>query len=474
MRQLVSKLKQGLTSIERPTVTIVVFGGSTAAGAELDDMDTHFANLFGKWLEDNFHVEVILINTAVGATSSDYYAMCAGRHLHSGVDIVLGEHAVNDRGDDKYEYGPRLYKPYEASVTEALMLQVRQHAPSAIFVYVAFISLHRYCRNGEDLPQFLEVLGTYGAAAVSIRNMLLGRPSNPDNCNLDMISNALWDQLFKNRRHPTEVSHSYLAAALMNIITEEISYWLQDVEGKVTPPLILKNSNIFSLNRAVSSMGELVFACRTTLHPSFGSSLFPLPTGCEISWNSIKKYFFVYNCSILVFNNVLKEGKIIPQYFEISDFLDNTVLPELSVNSQGAVVPNAPLPDYPMPAINGWLLEEFQPWDPGIPNIPRRRMDYKFAWVTRVHDAPIIFPIITGRQGYVGAVIFTSPGSGLAKFCAQSVDVSQNVCQTIDAAFPFRVTKTFLLFKDLQPNTPYLLQAVSMTGELAIVSIAVA
>ena len=296
MRQLVSKLKQGLTSIERPTVTIVVFGGSTAAGAELDDMDTHFANLFGKWLEDNFHVEVILINTAVGATSSDYYAMCAGRHLHSGVDIVLGEHAVNDRGDDKYEYGPRLYKPYEASVTEALMLQVRQHAPSAIFVYVAFISLHRYCRNGEDLPQFLEVLGTYGAAAVSIRNMLLGRPSNPDNCNLDMISNALWDQLFKNRRHPTEVSHSYLAAALMNIITEEISYWLQDVEGKVMPPLIHKNSNIFDLNRAVSSMGGLVFACRTTLHPSFGSGLFPLPTGCHISWNSAEKYFFVYNC----------------------------------------------------------------------------------------------------------------------------------------------------------------------------------
>lgn len=57
-------------------ISLLLIGGSTAAGAELGDARWGFAATFADWLQIVLRVPVGLLNMAVGATASEYYALC--------------------------------------------------------------------------------------------------------------------------------------------------------------------------------------------------------------------------------------------------------------------------------------------------------------------------------------------------------------------------------------------------------------
>ena len=80
---------------EAESITMVLFGGSTAAGEELNDASEGFAHMFGAFLAKVLRVPVAVNNLAMGATSSDYYALCGGSHMLPGSDVILAEHALN-------------------------------------------------------------------------------------------------------------------------------------------------------------------------------------------------------------------------------------------------------------------------------------------------------------------------------------------------------------------------------------------
>lgn len=448
----ISRLAAGTES----DVVFSVFGGSASCGAELVSLDGHFAHILARWFDRSFGSRVTLLNMAVGSTSSDYYAMCAGQHLQANVDLVLGEHALNDAN---MRYGPNLYAPHQASITEQLLLQIRRHAPRAAFVYAGLLPVYRQCTSGEDWPGVLDAVDYHGASAVSVRDLVLNSPSHwagpttycgnlPCNCNLQLQPPFDWDQMFPGHSHPTEAVHAYLAILLAKLIITKLGEFLEldsvplhsTIRDHAKPPL-------FQMNRTSNSWGEVAFSCRTALFPNFGLLPLPMSSSCSVTWEMNAPV--MSNCP-----DIKLEDWWSAQYHQ-PDHQSALSLLQLGPDELPWPPPGG------WPDIAGWRFAEPFLWDHGH----GIREDHKFGWQAQGGGGSIRFVVRSGPKGHIGAVYFTLPGAGTARFCVETSGTNNSVrlldmlddCVIVDGSFDFRITKTALLFRQLLPHTWYVI-----------------
>jgi hypothetical protein len=151
-------------------LTVLLFGGSASAAADLPSAADVFAVPGAEWLRATLQVPVTLLNNAVGATGSEYYAFCGDQHMAYGADLVLTEHCVNDPG---CAVPADLAANYVGALTEAVVTKARAVAPGAAIVYSCFATAWNV--TGADLPGVLAALRHHDVAAVSVRE-LLGLP----------------------------------------------------------------------------------------------------------------------------------------------------------------------------------------------------------------------------------------------------------------------------------------------------------
>jgi len=80
-------------------IKIGVLGGSVTKGQSLKNQELeNWTSLYLKaWKELFPNSETVLINGAVGATTSDYYSACFAEHIDEDVDLVILELLINDR-----------------------------------------------------------------------------------------------------------------------------------------------------------------------------------------------------------------------------------------------------------------------------------------------------------------------------------------------------------------------------------------
>jgi hypothetical protein len=77
-------------------ITLLNIGGSASAGAPpLATLEEVFSSIVGEVLQSILKVPVIVLNMAVGATATDFYAVCVSQHLSPAVDIIFTESKFN-------------------------------------------------------------------------------------------------------------------------------------------------------------------------------------------------------------------------------------------------------------------------------------------------------------------------------------------------------------------------------------------
>ena len=391
-------------------LTILLVGGSTAAGAELTDPSQNFAAMFADWLSNSLSVNVTVLNMAVGATASDYYALCAGEHLRDGVDIVLAEHAVNDLVVEAHGF-----TSHESSLVEQELRQVRAHAPGAAFFYAGTIPWFQKCVSGEDLPGLASTLAHWRAGYVSLRNMLVGVPgssdwptgileaginANRDSCNINLEPPLDWYAMFPTAPgpgHPRGQANVLLSLLLARAVTSAfaklsmLGWKVIDGGGQAS----LEPEPLHNETHEAPCLGGPPFNCRTTLSPSFGVALTPLAAACKVAWSGTTPQF---------------NGPSCPD--EATAWGD----------SHSASLPSEIANLTTLPVVDGWERREIaniRGEEPGSNGRgpARIRQDRKFFWGSLPTYEPksIRFPVTVGSRGAVYVVYFTDQG-GSAEF----------------------------------------------------------
>ena len=388
-------------------ITVLNIGGSSSTGAELDRLDEIFSSIFGKALGIILGVNVVVLNAAVGATGSDYYAICISQHISPVVDIVLVETAIND--------GTLADNNNAASVIQQLILGVQALAPHAVLVYSGFFS-GQSCKTGEDIPNIIDVYKLYNATIVSTRNLVFGLPAFWNDSSLcPKLQNPFTQEiLFEGKSHPGSKLHEYLASLLLHVFAEQFRVSRAQVNAMLPERRPLLDAFPFS---------GRPFECKSTMSPRFGAPLIPVPSpGCEVAWNTANEPKLVGgNCNGLLPYQLWEQSvSLTPLSSEVEDF----------------------------PLVENWELSTASFFE--VDRADKVRQDRKFSWEAQGAGASIIFLVRVGLGGMVAlgylegdlyhgeATFHISNGDGLHF----SVDVNDYVKNQ-------RHTRALVLFRNL-------------------------
>ncbi|KAJ7160192.1 hypothetical protein C8R46DRAFT_1107294 [Mycena filopes] len=142
-------------------IKIGVLGGSVSKGHGVK-FEAQWPTLYGAWWSAAFpRAEVQVLNGAVAATTSDYYATCFLEHIDADVDVVVVELAIND------QRGEVLAQSYEYLVRMLLGLP---NAPAVVNLQIMALALS-VITTGGDLHTAIAMY--YDTPIVSVRNFLL-------------------------------------------------------------------------------------------------------------------------------------------------------------------------------------------------------------------------------------------------------------------------------------------------------------
>ena len=469
-------------------ITVLVLGGSTAAGAELGDPAKHFAARFARWLSAVFFdAHVTVLNAAIGATGSDYLALCGGEHVGQGehVDFVLTDHALNDVGWEighALDYGPNLYgAEHAASALEQSLAQVQQAAPGAAYVYAGVYPGQKRWKSGEDLPGFSAVLQHWRVGYVSTRNLVLGPPASwprpldpaqkpqPD-MDVPLEPPFTWDGMFPGGIfHPRGEADNYLALLLAAWVTQALSALVPPPPSNGTaaatlasPPdaplqPLLPPSPLHDSSHPAPCLAGPPFRCRTTLSPSFGAPLMPLPTACAVDW-----------------------GKGVPVLVKPGCDSAHSTWDSAHFDS-----PALPLKPEEVPLVEGWAWLEMGAVHGGPMGADESggtaqaalsmRQDRKLYWGATRGGSAARFPVTIGPRGALGLVYITDPGFGeadVALHCPGMEPGGDVPKAKVTGNHVMRVTKTFVLVREgLAPGIRCILK-VHAIGRFGIVGVA--
>ena len=391
-------------------ISVLNIGGSSSTGAELDRLDEIFSAVFGRALGDVLGVPVVVLNAAVGATGSDYYAICASQHVSRGVDVVLTENAVND-SPQMNGLGP------PASIVQQLILSVQGLAPNAVLVYAGILLRPGpSCWTGEDIPNYLAVYKLYNISIASTRNLIFGPPSSwidAETCPRER-AHASIDRLFKPGGHPGPAVHAYLALLILNIFGGQFR--------AAVPPSSVAARDRQPLLDALPFAGK-AFDCKSTLSPRFGAPLVPVPTpGCEAVWTASGEPELVGSgCNGL----------------EVSQLWGDSVS-ETPLSSE--------VEDFPL--VDNWELSSASFF--AADRTDSLRQDRKYNWDSLGAGAPITFLIRVGSVGTVAlGYLAGDEFRGAATFRISNAAGVEHTTEVNDEAKNQRHTHALLLFRDL-------------------------
>jgi hypothetical protein len=493
-------------------ITVLVLGGSTAAGAELEDPALHFAARFAAWLSSVFYdAHVTVLNAAIGATGSDYMALCGGEHMgrrssssgsgggggggggssSDGVDIVLADHALNDVGwalGDPLDYGPNLYgAEHAASALEQALGQVAAAAPGAAYAYAGVYPGQQRWRSGEDLPGFTAVLQHWRVGYVSTRNLVLGPPASwpapapdaPPQPNMDapLVPPFAWGTMFPGGSyHPRGEADNYLGLLL--------AAWVTEALGAVpSPPLAEAGAagaeveppppHLHNASHPAPCLAGLPFTCRTTLSPSFGVPLMPLPTACVVDWSGGLPELQQPGCALLqrAGSGNSSASASASAAWEAVHF-DSPALP--------LVAGEVPLVDgwewLEMGAVHGGPMGKDESGGVAGRAGFGMRQDRKLYWGATRENVEARFPVQVGPRGALAVVYITAQNFGeavLSLHCAGMEPGGEVPTGRVSGAHQMRVTKTHVLVRGgLAPGKRCILKvhAVGLFGMVGVAS----
>ena len=389
-------------------ITVLNVGGSSSTGADLERLDEIFSAVFARALEDVLGVPVVILNAAVGATGSDYYAVCVSQHLSPAVDIVLTENAVNDAtliGDG--------LEP--ATIVQQLILSVRALAPHAILVYSGLIAAFS-CWTGEDLPRVLSVYELYNVSVVSTRNLVFGPPSTwSDGAACPALQPPFtYEAMFKGKNHASSTGHAYLALLILNVFAEHFR--------AAVGPSSTAVQEIRPLFDASPYSGQ-PFNCKSTLSPRFGAPLIPVPTpGCEAVWAASGEPELVGSgCG----------------GFEASQLWGESV---------SATPVTSEVEDFPL--VENWDLSSASFFAPDKPGTVRQ--DRKYNWDSRGEGAAITFLVRVGAVGTLAVGYLAGDEFyGAATFYVSNAAGEAYSAEITDHVKSSRHTRAVILFRGL-------------------------
>ena len=391
-------------------ITVLNIGGSSSTGAELDRLDEIFSAVFGSALGGVLGVPVVVLNAAVGATGSDYYAICASQHLSPSVDVVLTENALND-GSQMNGLGQ------PASVVQQLILSVQAIAPHAVLVYAGLLGKPGpSCSTGEDIPNVHSVYKLYNVSIVSTRNLMFGPPSSWSDAAVCPIQQATaMDELFKVMGHPGPTVHAYLALLILSVFGEQFRV--------AVAPLSIVAAHVRQPLLDARPFAGRPFDCKSTLSPRFGAPLVPVPTpGCEAVWAASGEPMLVGSgCSGIGISQLWGDGvSATPLSSEVEDF----------------------------PLVENWELSTASFF--AADRSDSVRQDRKFNWDALGAGAPITFVIRVGAVGTVAVgYLAGDPYYGAATFRISNAAGAEHTAEISDEVKNQRHTHSVILFRDL-------------------------
>lgn len=368
-------------AINGESLEFLLIGGSHAAGEGLATPDEVFISHVASWFENTFHINVTILNLAIGATGSDYFALCGSAHMKQGVDLVIGEHAVNDDDSQCPSCGLKPYFPFQATVSEQLMLQV----DDTLFVYAAFTRGKRKFHSGQDLPDVLSTYIDHGATVVSLRDALFGNNNETVNTT-NNPKHFDWDALYPSNAHVQKLGHQYLGDLIIFSFLNSLEIFLENkmIDSKIKTR-IYNDKNV--------GMGGVKFVCiGTTLSPRVGSFLIPSTT-TTLSTNG------TLSTNVTLSNN----GTIrLPINLSNSNEIQETI-PKI------------------LPYVSGWdvrevtLLGKSESQRFTSRKNSNNRIDRKFMWYKNsTNEDDIIMFNIEVVTGNIGIAWFTGPNFGTA------------------------------------------------------------
>ena len=268
----------GLKLSLRQQLSMLIFGGSNAAGAELANEVETFSSLAARALEQQYNLpRVDITNVAIGTTGADYWAHCCAAYLRQSVDLIFVETSFNDV---EHEYGANVYRPNQPSVLTTLFSTIRLHAPDALIISANLIvtpSLAAKHINGyrRNCTSALDSIDGYTAALnqASVPILNIARAFVP--CD---TTRALWAR----RGHANALQHRALADVFIRWLTLSAEH----CSGAVPAPQQLPLSSTLAgawLRPSLSKFHPAMSAqlsCRTTINPLVaGALLLPLQEG---------------------------------------------------------------------------------------------------------------------------------------------------------------------------------------------------
>ena len=434
-------------------ISLLLFGGSTAAGAELGEASQIFAAIFAKWLSDIVELPIGMLNMAIGATASEYYSLCGGAHMKAGVDILIGEHALNDM---YYGYGNRSDPgaAHIGSILEQVIVQGWRRAPDAAFMYAGVYPRAGSCGSGEDLPGNVAVLRNGDVAYLSTRNLVVGRPpaeataptasiwaawdwGHSDACNPNAVPPPFaWANMFTGGGHPGGMASYGLCLMMLATVVEAWEALARQrwVAPAPTPlPVPLHDGR-----HGPPCRGGLAFECRTMLSPSFGLHLRPLPTACVVTWREPRA-------------------------------------PMFDAATCGADVWGGGLDAESVPA--GWAVTEMGDFRHEVRGTISVRKDSKSFLVANEIGARARFPVRVGARGEVGVAYFTGGVFGRSTFTLLCGDTAVPCGEgapkptVVDANAEQYVTRTVIIASGVA-HGEYVLEVNPEPGRTNIVAVA--
>lgn len=214
-------------------LVLAVVGGSTAAGGGTMHCDASttpcapmrrccgpsFPKHVAEWLHASQGIKVELLNRAVGATGSDYAALCLGTLFEgaaaSSIDIILVEYAINAMPD------------FCVRDTDKLLWRLRKLAPRAAILFVhtfaagTFLDRSEGCLN--PLARF------YALSVVSWKHAALPLLSAKQAAPLDLLEPPLM-------HHPNAEGHRHLASIVAHFLLSAESKLALRQASKADPP----------------------------------------------------------------------------------------------------------------------------------------------------------------------------------------------------------------------------------------------
>ncbi|KAJ7069380.1 hypothetical protein C8F01DRAFT_1207108 [Mycena amicta] len=142
-------------------VKIGILGGSVTKGHGVSALQ-QWPSLYGHWWRDTFpDAEIVVLNGAVPATTSDYYAACFLEHIDEDVDLVVLEMAINDQ---RHELVAQTFELLLRSLLEL------PQKPAVLHLQIMALSFNAITLGG-DLQTALAMY--YDTPIISVRNFLL-------------------------------------------------------------------------------------------------------------------------------------------------------------------------------------------------------------------------------------------------------------------------------------------------------------